>query len=113
MKKRLRLESLRPPVGQMPVRDLTKQSIFPLASLGFASAAGYGAKTSNVAEMRKFLPSAMVPDGFGIPFYFYDEFMKFNGLYDTARAMIAEPLFATDSAYHEQSLKNLRDLYSD
>ena len=104
------LESLRPPVGQTPVRDLTKQSILPLASLGFASGAGYGAKTSNVAEMRKFLPSAMVPDGHGIPFYFYDEFMKANGFYDLARAMLAEPLFAADPAYREQSLKNLRNL---
>ena len=103
------LESLRPATGQTPVRDLTKQTILPLASLGFTSAGSYGAKTANVAEMRQFLPSAMVPDGHGIPFYFYDEFMKANGFYDIARAMIAEPLFASDSAYREQSLKNLRN----
>ena len=30
-------------------------------------------------------PAGTVPDGFAIPFYFYDEFMKANGLYD-ARA---------------------------
>jgi phosphoenolpyruvate synthase/pyruvate phosphate dikinase len=80
----------------------------PLASLGFSSAAAYGAKTANVAEMRKFLPSAMVPDGHGIPFYFYDEFMKYNGFYDEARTMLADPLFATDPVVREESLRRLR-----
>ncbi len=104
------LESLRPVTGQVPIRDLTKQTILPLSSLGFASAAGYGAKTANVAELRKFLPAAMVPDGHGIPFYFYDEFMKHNGFYDMIRATLADPLFATDAQYREDSLKNIRSL---
>ena len=35
----------------------------------------------------------MVPDGFAVPFYFYDEFMKHNGFYDQAAAMMADPNF--------------------
>jgi pyruvate,water dikinase len=102
------LESLRPDNPQFPVRDLTKTTIQPLSALGFSSASSVGAKVANVAEMRKFLPSAMVPDGFGIPFYFYDEFMKANGLYDFAHTMLADPLFSTDAVYREASLENLR-----
>jgi hypothetical protein len=101
------LESLRPPNPQFPVRDLTRTSILPLSTLGFASAPAYGAKTANVAEMRKFLPATMVPDGFGIPFYFYDEFMKYNNLYVTARQTIEEPATA-DPAGREALLKALR-----
>jgi len=102
------LDSLRPADPQFPVRDLTKTAIQPLSSLGFTSAAGYGAKTANVAEMRKFLPSTMVPDGHGIPFHYYDEFMKYNGFYETAKAMMSEPEFRTDAAYRSLALKNFR-----
>jgi pyruvate, water dikinase len=103
------LESLRPVNPQIPVRDLTKTAILPLSSLGFTSAAGYGAKTANVAEMRKFLPPTMVPDGHGIPFYYYDEFMKYNGFYAAATAMMAEPQFRTDAAYRRQALASFRN----
>lgn len=103
------LESLRPVNPQIPVRDLTRTTILPMSSLGFTSAAGYGAKTANVAEMRKFLPSTMVPDGHGIPFYFYDEFMKYNGFYEAATAMMADPQFRTDAEYRRQALANFRN----
>ena len=102
------LEALRPVNPQTPVRDLTKRTILPLASLGFASAAGYGAKTANVAELRKFLPATMVPDGHGIPFYYYDEYMKYNGFYAWATAMMAEARFHTDAEYRRLSLTGLR-----
>jgi len=104
------LESLRPSVPQIPARDLTKQSILPLSLLGFASASAYGAKTANIAEMRKFLPAAMVPDGHGVPFYFYDEFMKYNGFYDSVQNMLADPFFRTDAAWRESYLKWMREL---
>jgi pyruvate,water dikinase len=104
------LESLRPVNPQIPVRDLTKRSILPLGSLGFASAGGYGAKTANVAELRKFLPSTMVPDGHGIPFYYYDEFMKYNGFYTVAAELMADPFFRTDAAYRRFQLDWLRRL---
>lgn len=104
------LESLRPTEPQTPVRDLTKTTILPLSSLGFNSASAYGAKTSNIAEMRKFLPSAMVPDGYGVPFYFYDEYMKYNGFYDTVTNMLTDPLFHSDPLYRENYLENLREM---
>ena len=103
------LEALRPTRPRIPVRDLTKVNILPLSSLGFLSSGAYGAKTANVAEMRKFLPSAMVPNGYGIPFYFYDEFMKANGFYVVAQSMMADPLFAADAGYRERALENFRD----
>jgi phosphoenolpyruvate synthase/pyruvate phosphate dikinase len=102
------LEELRPANPQFPVRDLSKTTIQPLSALAFASAPAFGAKVSNVAELRRFLPSAMVPNGSGIPFYFYDEFMKYNGLYDVAHLMLADPYFESSALYREESLAALR-----
>jgi pyruvate, water dikinase len=104
------IEALRPPFPQFPVRDLTITTIQPLSALGFASAKAYGAKAANVAEMRKFLPAAMVPDGQAIPYYFYDEFMKANQLYATAQTMMANPQFTNDAAYRASALLGFRNL---
>jgi pyruvate, water dikinase len=104
------IESLRPPNPQFPVRNLTATTIQPLAALGFSSSSSYGAKAANVAEMRKFLPAAMVPDGYAIPYYFYDEFMKANGLYASAQTMMASPQFTNDAAYRASALLGFRNL---
>ena len=37
-----------------------------------------------------------MPDGFAVPFYFYDEFMKHNDLYGDVREMLADPDFQSD-----------------
>ena len=73
---------LRPPKAQKPERDLSGKKILPLDDIKFADSARFGVKTTNVATLRTFgFPEATVPDGFGIPFYFYDEFMKHNAFY--------------------------------
>jgi len=57
--------------------------------IAFADFNAFGARAANVAELGRILPEGMVPDGFAIPFHFYDEFMKYNGFYDRARDMMA------------------------
>ncbi len=49
-----------------------------------------------------------MPDGFAVPFYFYDEFMRHNGLYDDVEEMLADPEFQTDYAVQASKLKKLR-----
>ena len=71
---------LRPSKTQKPERDLSTQKILPLDDIEFADSSSFGVKTTNLATLRTFgFPEGTVPDGFGIPFYFYDEFMKHNG----------------------------------
>ena len=53
-------------------------------------------------------PEGTVPDGFAVPFYFYDEFMKHNGLYDDVREMLADSDFQTDYDTKADKLKDLR-----
>ncbi len=90
-------EGIRPTEEQIPDRDLSQTSILPLDQIGFDMANAFGAKCSNVATMRNFdLPDGTIPNGFGIPFYYYDEFMKFNDFYAQAEAMIEDANFISD-----------------
>ena len=102
-------ENIRPTEEQIPDRDLTQTNILPLDSIGFDMANAFGAKCSNVATMRNFgFPDGTIPNGFGIPFYFYDEFMKYNGFYDQAEQMIANPDFVSDLQTRIDMLKDFR-----
>ncbi len=103
-------ESLRPAGEQIPVRDLSVTRITPLDDIDFSGHAAFGAKTANVAVMRDFgFPAAAVPDGFGIPFYYYDEFMKFNNFYARVATMIADPDFQNDFDVQDARLSDLRE----
>ena len=86
--------SLRPTVPQIPQRNLSITSITPLSEVGFDDWDAFGVKAANVAVLGTLgFPEGTVPDGFAVPFYFYDEFMKANGLYDRIDTMLADPDF--------------------
>ena len=103
-------EALRPTEPQIPERDLSFTQILPLDSIEFSMSTAFGAKCSNVATMRTFgFPEGTIPDGFGVPFYFYDEFMKFNNFYEEVETMIADPDFIADHEVRVDRLKALRD----
>ena len=90
-------ESLRPRARQTPERDLSVQAITPLSAIGFEDYDAFGVKAANVAELAKLgFPEGTTPDGFAIPFYFYDEFMKHNGFYDEVDDLLADEDFLTD-----------------
>ncbi len=77
--------------------------------MGFEDWTSFGVKAANVAVLGTFeFPEGTVPDGFSVPFYFYDEFMKHNGFYDDIETMLADPDFQTDFATQESELKKLR-----
>lgn len=102
-------EELRPTEPQIPIRDLSITDILPLDGIDFGMSTAFGAKCSNVATMRSFgFPDNTIPDGFGIPFYYYDEFMKFNDFYIEAEVMIANPAFQSDINFRTDRLKDFR-----
>ena len=102
-------ENIRPTEPQIPERDLSQTSILPLGAIEFGMSTAFGAKCSNVATMRTFdLPEGTIPDGFGIPFYYYDEFMKFNGFYDDVETMVSNPIFISDLETRIEMLKDFR-----
>ncbi|MEM7384309.1 MAG: PEP/pyruvate-binding domain-containing protein [Verrucomicrobiota bacterium] len=102
------LEAIRPTSGPEPTRNLTETTIRPLSEISFNDATAYGVKAANVAELRRVLPPEMVPDGFGIPFSYYHEFMEHNGFYDEARAMISTEAFESSPEHRAEALKAFR-----
>ena len=103
-------ENLRPTEEQVPDRDLSQTSILPLDDIEFDMADAFGAKCSNVATMRTFgFPDGTIPNGFGIPFYYYDEFMKYNGFYDRVETMINDADFIADLQTRIDMLDDFRD----
>ena len=101
--------SLRPAEAQTPERDLSVTSITPLSEIGFDDWDAFGVKAANVAVLGTLgFPEGTVPDGFAVPFYFYDEFMKHNDLYDDVREMLADPEFQSDYDTKVDELKKLR-----
>jgi pyruvate,water dikinase len=102
------LDAIRPQQPQTPRRDLSRTTIVPLDQLRHADLVAFGAKVANVAELREFLPAGVVPDGFGVPFHFYDAFMTRTGLYERARETLAGEAFHADPTAREEALADLR-----
>lgn len=70
---------------------------------------GFGAKCTNIATMRSFgFPEGTIPDRFGVPFYFYREFMEYNDFFDEARNMIQDSDFISDREIREDMLSDFR-----
>ena len=100
---------LRPSKTQKPERDLSGTKVLPLDNIGFADSSRFGVKTANLATLRTFgFPEGVVPNGFGIPFYFYDEFMKHNGFYERIESLIRDPAFQNEQDTKEAELKKFR-----
>lgn len=101
---------LRPSKTQKPERDLSTKKILPLDDIEFADSSSFGVKTANLATLRTFgFPEGTVPNGFGIPFYFYDEFMKHNGFYAKIGALLKDSAFRNSQDTKASELKKLRD----
>ena len=98
-----------PSQTQTPERDLTVTEITGLQDIGFGDWSAFGVKAANVAVLRTLgFPEGTVPDGFSVPFYFYDEFMKHNEFYDDIEELLADPEFQSDFDTQEKKLKKLR-----
>ncbi|MBN8677354.1 MAG: T9SS type A sorting domain-containing protein [Chitinophagales bacterium] len=107
-------KALQPAHPQKLVRDLSMTRILPLDSIQFGHANSFGVKCANVATMRRFgFAEGVIPDGFGIPFYFYDAFMQYNGFYNIAKNMLDTPEFQTDYDVQEAQLAWFRQLIID
>ena len=103
-------EALRPATTQTPERDLSVTTITALTDVSFDDWDVFGVKAANVAELGTLgFAEGTVPDGFAIPFYFYDEFMKANGLYSEINTMLADTDFQTDFDVQDEMLDDLRD----
>lgn len=102
-------EGIRPEEVQNPPLNLDYTSILPLDEIEFTMFDGFGAKCTNVATMRNFgFPEGTIPNGFGVPFYFYQEFMKYNDFFDEVEDMLNDQGFMEDRNLRDEMLKDFR-----
>ena len=103
--------AIRPVKVQTPKRDLSVKEIKPLDKIGFEDSAAFGVKATNLATLHTLdFPDGTVPSGHAVPFHFYDAFMKHNGLYDKARAMLGTESFKENRDEQIKELKAFRKL---
>ena len=101
----------RPLDVQRPQRDLSVTEIAPLSEIEFDDWTRFGVKAANLAVLGRLgLPAGAIPDGFAVPFYFYDEFMQHNGFYTEIKSMLADPDFQSDLNVQEDQLQEFRQL---
>lgn len=69
----------------------------------------YGSKSANLGEMMNArIPNVVVPDGFTVPFYWYDEFMKENGFDKIISGLMFDNNFVHNPRYRRQKLEEFR-----
>lgn len=103
-------EKSRPAVVQNPPLNLDYTDILPLDNITFDMHDGFGAKVANVSAMRRFgFPDGTVPDGFGIPFHYYREFMEYNNFFDEIAIIMQQPDFIADRDIRDVKLEEFRE----
>jgi hypothetical protein len=95
-----------------PRFDLSETRLLSLNRQRARSAIAYGGKSANLGEvMNAHLPGLVVPNGFTIPFHYYDQFLEANKLDDAIFAMLNDQKFVHDPAYRREQLNSLRERF--
>ena len=98
------------PDQQIPPSDLTVKKVTPLREMRKKDSIAYGAKSANLGEMlNSRLSGITVPDGFAVPYYWYDKFMKDNGLDKVIEAHMDDLEFVHNPRYRRQKLEEFRN----
>jgi hypothetical protein len=98
-----RLDLLKPRYNLAETRLLNLNEQRARASIAF------GGKSANLGEvMFARLPGIVVPNGFTIPFHYYDEFIKDNDLDEVIFGLLNDQKFVHDPAYRRDKLVALR-----
>jgi hypothetical protein len=92
-----------------PRFDLQEKRIASLTEQRAASVIAYGGKSANLGEvMNARLPGIIVPNGFTLPFFYYDQFIKENNLEEALYEMMNDQRFVHDPAYRRERLTAMR-----
>lgn len=89
--------------------DLKVKKLTPLKEMRQKDSIAFGAKSANLGEMlRSKMVGFSVPDGFTVPFYWYDKFMRDNGFDKIIEERLDENDFIHNPRYRRQKLEELR-----
>ena len=92
--------------------DLSFRALPALGQLRAADAVRVGSKAANlgevVAQWKPERDDFVVPAGFAVPFAWYQEFLRINGLDRKINTLLADPRMRSDGQYRRQQLAALR-----
>ncbi|MDQ3686883.1 MAG: PEP/pyruvate-binding domain-containing protein, partial [Acidobacteriota bacterium] len=92
-----------------PRFNLSVKRLASLTAQRSRAAGIYGAKSANLGEVAAArLKGVVVPSGFTIPIFYYDQFIKENKLEDAIYEMMNDQQFVHDPAYRRERLTGLR-----
>ena len=92
-----------------PRFNLSETRLLSLAQQRSRLSLAFGGKSANLGEvMNARLPGIIVPNGFTIPFSYYDDFIKRNNLDDAIFGLLNDQKFVHDPAYRREQLVLLR-----
>ncbi|HJQ31137.1 MAG TPA: PEP/pyruvate-binding domain-containing protein [Pyrinomonadaceae bacterium] len=95
-----------------PRFNLDERRLLDLPRQRAVMADAYGSKSANLGEVaRSRLAGVTVPPGFGIPIYYYDQFVKENKLDDAVYTLLNDQKFVHDPAYRRERLTALREQF--
>jgi rifampicin phosphotransferase len=93
-----------------PRFDLSVRRLASLREQRSPSVVAYGAKSANLGHvLNARLPGVVVPEGFTVPFFYYDQFVKENGLEEPIYEMMNEHRFVHDPAHRRERLRQMRE----
>ncbi len=93
-----------------PRSDLSVSRISSLRQQRAKDIVAYGGKSTNLGEMMHArLPGIIVPDGFTVPFFYYDQFIEENELDEPIIEMMSDQKFVHNPAYRRVRLTELRE----
>jgi hypothetical protein len=93
-----------------PRYDLSERRLLPLAQQRAKSGIAFGGKSANLGELiNARLPGIIVPNGFTIPFAYYDEFIRDNKIDDEIVGLLNDQRFVHDPVYRREKLGALRN----
>ena len=97
------------PDQQIPPVNLAVKTLGALRQMRKKDSIIYGSKSANLGEMLNArVANFIVPDGFSIPFYWYDAFIKSNGIDATIEELLDNNDFIHNPKFRKQKLEELR-----
>ena len=97
------------PEQQIPPVNLAVKKLAGLREMRKKDSITYGAKAANLGEMLNArVTGVIVPDGFSVPFYWYNAFMKANGFNERISAFQDDLAFVHNPRIRREKLEEFR-----
>lgn len=98
------------PGQQIPPVDLRSTQLAALGEMRKKDSVRYGAKAANLGEMLNTrVAGVTIPDGFSVPFHWYDKFMRENGFDKTIEEFLETNDFIHNPRFRRQKLEEFRN----